>query len=96
MAAQTDILVQLKFAENPETRRVAYQRFDGRLATNEPMLGKILDLRRQVAKLLGYATWADYVTEVKMVKSGKGVEQVRRPVFLKLLAVHKFELIICV
>lgn len=88
--------MQLKFAENPETRRVAYQRFDGRLATNEPMLGKILDLRRQVAKLLGYATWADYVTEVKMVKSGKGVEQVRRPVFLKLLAVHKFELIICV
>ncbi|OJT11543.1 Thimet oligopeptidase [Trametes pubescens] len=70
-----DILPLLKFAENPETRRVAYQRFDGRLATNEPMLGNILDLRRQVAKLLGYSTWADYVTEVKMVKSGKGVDQ---------------------
>ena len=39
-------------------------------------MAKFLDLRRQIAKLLEYPTWADYVTEVKMVKNAKGVEEV--------------------
>ena len=44
---------------------------------------KFLDLRRKVAKLLGYPTWADYITEVKMAKSAKGVKEVRmRPPLL--------------
>jgi thimet oligopeptidase len=37
---------------------------------NVPLLGKILVLRDQVAKKLGYANYADYGTEVKMVKNG--------------------------
>ena len=37
----------------------------------------MLDLRRQIAKLLGYETWADYRTEVKMVKNAKNVVNVR-------------------
>ena len=40
-------------------------------------MSKFLDLRRQIAKLLGYPTWADYITEVKMVKNAKGVKEVR-------------------
>ena len=54
------------------------------------MLDKILDLRRQIADLLGYATWADYITEVKMVKDAKSafsflsdLEQKLRPVATK-------------
>ena len=69
-------MTQFKFAENPETRRIAYERFENRLAINEPIMSKFLGLRRQIAKLLGYPTWADYVTEVKMVKSAKGVKEV--------------------
>ena len=38
---------------------------------------KFLGLRRKIAKLLGYPTWADYITEVKMAKSAKGVKEVR-------------------
>jgi len=38
-------------------------------AENIPLLEKILSLRDEVAKKLGYKTWADYVTEVKMVKN---------------------------
>ncbi|KAG2081065.1 hypothetical protein BD769DRAFT_1784425 [Suillus cothurnatus] len=38
---------------------------------NVPLLEKVLDLRWRIAAMLGYDTWADYVTEVKMVKSGK-------------------------
>ena len=38
-------------------------------AENIPLLEKILPLRDDVAKKLGYKTWADYETEVKMVKN---------------------------
>ncbi len=37
---------------------------------NIPLLEKILPLRDDTAKKLGYKTWADYQTEVKMVKNG--------------------------
>ena len=36
---------------------------------NIPLLEKILPLRDNIAKKLGYKTWADYQTEVKMVKN---------------------------
>ena len=47
------------------------------MAINAPLLDKILDLRRQIATLLGYPTWADYITEVKMVKNAANVHKVR-------------------
>jgi thimet oligopeptidase len=39
-------------------------------AANLPLLEKILPLRDDIAKRLGYKNWADYETEVKMVKNG--------------------------
>ncbi len=36
---------------------------------NIPLLEKILPLRDDIARKLGYQTWADYQTEVKMVKN---------------------------
>lgn len=36
---------------------------------NLPLLEKILPLRDQIAKKLGYKSWADYQTEIKMVKN---------------------------
>ena len=38
---------------------------------NIPLLEKILPLRDDIAHKLGYKTWADYETEVKMVKNAK-------------------------
>ncbi|KAA1469830.1 metallopeptidase MepB [Dentipellis sp. KUC8613] len=69
-----DIFPLFKYAENPETRRRAHESYDDRLAINVPLLDRALELRRKCAALLGYKTWADFVTEVKMIKSGKGVE----------------------
>jgi len=37
---------------------------------NLPLLEKILALRDTIARKLGYKTWADFQTEVKMVKTG--------------------------
>lgn len=58
-----------------------------------PLLNKAIELRREIAGILGYDTWyvvvalmralrcqflarADYITEVKMIKSGKGIKDV--------------------
>ena len=73
------MLSQFKYAENPETRRTAYEKFENRLSVNKPVMAKFLGLRRQIAKLLDYPTWADYVTEVKMVKDATSVKSVRSP-----------------
>ncbi|KAJ8519018.1 hypothetical protein ONZ45_g3985 [Pleurotus djamor] len=85
-----DIFPVFKFAENPETRKRAQEAHESRLAINVPLLSKALELRRQIATLLGYDTWADYITEVKMIKSSKGVndfladlESKLRPVGIK-------------
>ncbi|KAF7291588.1 Metallopeptidase MepB [Mycena chlorophos] len=85
-----DIFPVFKFAQNPETRRLAYEGHESRLAINAPLVDRFLGLRREIAKVLEYPTWADYVTEVKMVKSAKNVvaflddlENKLRPVGIK-------------
>jgi hypothetical protein len=50
--------------------------FESRLAINVPLFTKALALRRRIASLLGYKTWADFVTEEKMVGSAEGVFKV--------------------
>lgn len=52
-----EYVLQFKFAKNPEVRQRAYEGYDSRLAHNAPLLDKALELRRKIAKLLGYATW---------------------------------------
>lgn len=57
-------------ASSEATRRQLYME-QSNLAceANVPLLQKILVLRDNIAHKLGYATWADYQTEVKMVKN---------------------------
>lgn len=43
------------------------------MQVNLPVLDRILALRRRIAELLGYDTWADYKTEVQMAKTPKAV-----------------------
>ncbi len=59
------------FADNGARRRELYLLFKSRGdKSNEPILRNVLVLRAEKAKLLGYANWADYITEDKMVGSG--------------------------
>ena len=69
-------ICQFKYAENPDTRRKASESYEARLKINVPLFEKTLELRRKIASELGYATWADYITEVKMAKSASGVTKV--------------------
>jgi thimet oligopeptidase len=62
----------MMYAGDDDLRRQLYVAFRSRGdKDNERILGEVLDLRSEKAMLLGYANWADYVTEDKMMKSGK-------------------------
>src|SRR5216110_925035 len=43
--------------------------------TNVPLLNQMLALRNKIALRLGYKSWDDYQTEVKMAKSGANAEK---------------------
>ena len=51
-------------------RRMKEARYSLAGEKNAALLQSILDLRTRIAHLLGYATWADYQTEVKMAGDG--------------------------
>jgi thimet oligopeptidase len=58
-------------ADNPEVRRkVLTARFNLARDKNTPLLSKLVVLRADIAHRLGYASWADYQTETRMVKNG--------------------------
>lgn len=58
-------------AESPETRRrVGIARSNLARETNVPVLTKLVALRADIARRLGYATWADYQIETRMAKNG--------------------------
>jgi metallopeptidase MepB len=82
-----DIMPVFKYAENPMTRKRAMECHEERLAVNVPLLDRALEIRRRIASLLGYKTWADYKTEVKMIKTGKGIEEFVNDLQAKLLPV---------
>ncbi|HYG21489.1 MAG TPA: M3 family metallopeptidase [Verrucomicrobiae bacterium] len=57
-------------ARREETRkRLLVEQSNLAREENLPLLEKILPLRHDIARRLGYAHWADYGTEVKMVKN---------------------------
>lgn len=64
----------ITIADNAKNERVRKQLYHehSNLARGEniTLLEQILVLRDNIAKKLGYATWADYKTEIKMVKTG--------------------------
>ncbi|HWN66493.1 MAG TPA: M3 family metallopeptidase [Haliangium sp.] len=61
----------ISYAERADLRRALYVAFKARGGEkNEAILQQILTLRAEKATQLGYASWADYVTEDKMMKSG--------------------------
>ena len=67
-----DYLPFMTYAENDARRKELYVRFRSRGdQDNEKILADVLALRSEKAMLLGYANWADYITEDKMIKSGK-------------------------
>lgn len=58
-------------ADNADVRRrVLTARYNLARDKNTPLLAKLVALRADIAHRLGYASWADYQTETRMVKNG--------------------------
>ncbi|WP_428263086.1 M3 family metallopeptidase [Haliangium sp.] len=66
-----DYMPFMSYADRHDLRKELYIAFKARGGQdNEDILRQILTLRAEKAALLGYANWADYATEDKMMKSG--------------------------
>ncbi len=69
-----DYFPVLTYAKDRKVALELFKQFENRAADkNVVVIEKILALRHEKAKLLGYATWADYVLEPRMAKDGKTV-----------------------
>ncbi|MBX3197063.1 MAG: Zn-dependent oligopeptidase [Labilithrix sp.] len=69
-----DYFPVLTYAKDRKLALALFKQFENRAAdTNIPVLDAILARRAEKAKLLGYATWADYVLEPRMAKDPKAV-----------------------
>lgn len=62
----------MTYATDDALRKELYIAFKSRAdKDNEKILGQVLTLRAERAKLLGFDNWADYITNDKMIQSGK-------------------------
>lgn len=69
-----DYFPVMENAKSEETRRREYLAFNSRQAEkNLPLLAEAVTLRDQAARLLGYKSHADYVTETRMAKDAAAV-----------------------
>ena len=67
-----DVMPLRTYAEDAEARRALYMAFLGRGSPkNDNVLRTLLALRKEFATTLGYADWADYDTETRMIRSGQ-------------------------
>jgi thimet oligopeptidase len=65
-----DFFPFMQFAKDRKAALELYSLFDNRAAEkNVPLLERLLKLRQEKARLLGYATWADFVLELRMAKN---------------------------
>lgn len=68
-----DILPLMKYARNEDTRKRAHVRDTNKVPENADILDKMVRIRYQIAKLLGYNTYAEFVLEERMAKNQKNV-----------------------
>jgi thimet oligopeptidase len=72
----SDFVPFMSYARRGDLRRRLYLAYTNRAAPdNLEVLGRLLKLRHELAGLLGYPSWADYVTEDKMIRSGQAARE---------------------
>ncbi len=66
----TDYLQVMENAKSPDTRKKMMQAYESRAGVaNSDLMKKAVALRADIAKLMGYKTWADYRIEGRMAKN---------------------------
>ncbi len=86
----------LKYSKRRDLRELAYKAHVGRAASgerdNSPVLERILELRQQQARRLGYANWAEVSLASKMADSVASVEALLEQLRVAALPVAQVEL----
>ena len=71
-----DVVPFRTFARDAEARRELLTEFLNRAwPQNDALLGELLDLRAEQAKLLGYDSWPDFDAEVKMIGTSAAIAE---------------------
>ncbi len=71
-----DVFPVLNYAASDSLRHRLTLAFDNRAwPQNMPVLDSLLETRYELARLLGFADWADYVTADKMIGSGRNASE---------------------
>lgn len=71
-----DFFPFVTYAKDRKAALDLYVKFTNRGGeANVKLLGRLLELRHEKAKLLGYATWADYAIEPRMAKTSAAVRE---------------------
>jgi len=71
-----DSLPVFSFAKNEDLRKRMYMEYNNRgYPKNIEALDKMIARRAELAKLVGFASWADYITADKMVESASKASQ---------------------
>lgn len=68
-----DVLPVLKYAKNQDTRKAAYNGNQAKCAVNANILEEMVQIRFNLAKLLGYDTFSNYVLDDRMSKNQANV-----------------------
>ncbi len=77
-----DVIPFSTFGRDAATRRELRVAFLNRAhPANDALLRELFEIRREHANILGYASWADYDAEVKMIKRGDAI-----PAFIDKIA----------
>src|SRR5207302_4504714 len=71
-----DSLPVFSFAKSDDLRKRMYMEYNNRgYPKNMETLDKMIARRAELAKLIGFSTWADYITADKMVESATRASQ---------------------
>lgn len=84
----------MKYSENRPLREKMWKTFSSRCLdkhNNRSLIKEIVDLRIQTARLLGYATYADYILETRMAKNPETVQTFLEELMVKTLPFAKKE-----
>lgn len=69
-----DAIPLITFCQDPGTRMaMTLERLNVAWPANDAVLQRLLELRAEHAKLLGYETWADFDAEVKMIGNASAI-----------------------
>jgi thimet oligopeptidase len=71
-----DYIPTMTYCSNDDVRKRLFMEYQNRAyPANEAVLHRMIGARDSLAKLIGYTSWADYITANKMAGSAKNVRQ---------------------